>query len=205
MSLDTYDGLTASIGSWIKRSDLAANIPDFIRLAEARIARELRLRRQITTATIPTVGGVQSIDLPDDYLEAENITLQGSIPRQLTFVPIEHLDARYPADYTAMPAVYTMLGNQLLMGPVPDAIYNIEVVYYARFTPLSSSNQTNWLLQNHPGIYIFSALAEAEPFMMNDDRSVMWEGKAEREIEKLQSADDQAVHSGTALRVKTVN
>lgn len=205
MSLTTYADLQAAVARWLKRSDLAASIPDFIALAEGRIARDLRLRKQITKATLVTTSGVQGVDLPDDYLEAENITLNGDEPRQLTFVPIEHLDTKYPANYTAMPGVYTLLGNQLLLGPAPDGVYNIDVTYYARFAPLSDSNTTNWLLQNHPSIYLFCALSEAELFMINDERAVMWASKATQEINTLQDADDMAVHSGTALRVRTVN
>lgn len=205
MSLTTYAGLQAAVAGWLKRSDLTTIIPDFIALAEGRIARDLRLRKQITKVTLVTTGSVQGVDLPDDYLEAENITLDGGEPRQLTFVPIEHLDTKYPANYTAMPGVYTLLGNQLLLGPVPDGAYNIDVTYYARFAPLSDSSTTNWLLQNHPSIYLFCALSEAELFMINDERAVMWASKATQEINTLQDADDAAVHSGTALRVRTVN
>lgn len=205
MSLTTYAGLQAAIAGWLHRSDLAAVIPDFIALAEGRIARDLRLRRQIAKVTLQTTAGTQGINLPDDYLEAENITLDGGTPRQLTFVPIEHLDTKYPATYTAMPAVYTLLGNQLLMGPVPDAAYDVEISYYARFAPLSDANPTNWLLQNHPSIYLFCALSETELYTMNDERAGLWAAKATQEIDALQAGDDTAVHSGTVLRVRTVN
>src|SRR5882672_139887 len=37
MSILTYTDLQSAIGNWLARSDLSANIPDFITLAEQRI------------------------------------------------------------------------------------------------------------------------------------------------------------------------
>ncbi len=42
MSFSIYADLTANIATWIARSDLTANIPDFITLFEAKAARKLR-------------------------------------------------------------------------------------------------------------------------------------------------------------------
>ena len=43
MSLTTYSGLKASIANWLNRTDLAAEIPDFIALAEDRLSQEVRI------------------------------------------------------------------------------------------------------------------------------------------------------------------
>lgn len=205
MSLTTYDGLKASIASWIKRTDLTDVIPDLIVLAEARIARDLRLRRQIVSADLTLTPSAQGVELPADWLEFENVTLNGDPPRQLTYVNIEHLDSRYPSTWTGMPAVYTLEGNQILFGPTPDKAYTAGVFYYAKFPALTVGTDTNWLLTNHPSIYLFAALAEAEPFLVNDARSVIWEGKYGKDMNELQKADDAAMFSGTALRVRTIN
>lgn len=204
MSLTTYAGLKASIASWLKRSDLTAIIPDLVVLAEARIARDLRLRRQIVSTDLTLTPSTQGVDLPADWLEFENVTLNGSPPRQLTYVNIEHLDSKYPSTWTGMPAVYTLEANQILFGPTPDAAYTANVFYYAKWSALSDDADTNWLLTNHPSIYLFSCLAEATPFLFYDERSVMWEGKYAKDMNELQTADDAAMFSGTALRVRTI-
>ena len=43
MALDTFDNLKSTISTYLNRSDLTANLADFIRLTEARLNRELRL------------------------------------------------------------------------------------------------------------------------------------------------------------------
>lgn len=205
MSLTTYAGLKASVASWLKRSDLTTIIPDLVALAEARIARDLRLRRQIVSADITLTAGTQGVDLPADWLEFENVTLAANPPRQLTYVNIEHLDSKYPSTWTGTPAVYTLEGNQILFGPTPDAAYTANVFYYGKFAALSADSDTNWLLTNHPSVYLFACLAEAAPYLMDDERSVLWEGKYAKDMNELQTADDAAMFSGTALRVRTIN
>ena len=205
MSLTTYAGLKTSVAAWLKRSDLTAIIPDLIVLAEARIARDLRLRRQIVSTDLALTAGVQGVDLPADWLEFENVNINSSPPRQLTYVNIEHLETKYPSTWTGTPAVYTLEGNQILFGPTPDTAYTAPVFYYGKFAALSADADTNWLLTNHPSIYLFAALAEAEPYLVNDNRAVMWETKYSKDMNELQTADDAAMFSGTALRVRTIN
>ena len=206
MAITTYGGLKTSIAAWLKRSDMDAIIPDFITLAEARIARDLRLRKQITSATLPTVGGNQAVTLPADFLEAENVSLLTDPKTQLVYVNIEHLDSQYPTGLrTGSPAVYTLEGDNILLGPTPDGVYQVDLLYYGKFAALSASTDTNWLLTNHPSIYLFAALAEAHPYTMDDGRVALWEQKYAKDVKALQDADDQSMFSGTSLRVRQIS
>lgn len=206
MALDgTYGGLKDSVASWLKRSDLTSVIPDLIALGEARIARDLRLRKQVTQTTLTTVAGQQYVSLPADFLEAENFTVGTSPPRTMSVVTPELLDVKFPAgSWSGVPAAYCAVGDQIRLGPTPDAAYSITLDYYQRWTALSASSDTNWLLQKHPSIYLFAALAEAEPFLMNDPRAAVWEAKYANDVKTLQDADDEALRSGSAMRVRTV-
>jgi len=44
MSLANYTDLLASVATWLNRTDLTSVIPDFVTLAEERIARDLAER-----------------------------------------------------------------------------------------------------------------------------------------------------------------
>lgn len=203
MAIATYSDLQTSVAAWLNRSDLTAVIPDFITLAEARIARELRLRRQIGTATLTTVSGTQGVSLPSDFLEAENLTLPAtSPPGALSVVTPEILDRKFPEAYvTGQPRVYTVVGDKILFGPTPDAAYAISLDYYQRWAALSASG-TNWLLTNHPSLYLFGAVAEGAAYLMDDARQAMWLQRFGQEAAQLQQADDQALRSGSAMRVR---
>lgn len=205
MALTSYAGLQASVAGWLHRSDLTAIIPDLIVLAEERIARDLRIRKQVTNTSLSTVGGVQYVTLPTDFLEIENIGLSGtSPPRQLHVVTPEIMDEVYPKGYnTGEPVVYALLGDTIQFGPTPDTVYAVSLDYYARLSPLATTD-TNWLLTNYPSIYLFGTLAEAAPYLQNDERAPMWEAKYQRAVDSLNVSDDMALRSGSAMRVRAL-
>lgn len=204
MALDgTYTGLQASIASWLHRSDMTAIIPDLVILAEARIARDLRLRRQVTNVTLSTIAATQAVALPSDYLELENLSvISGGVNVQLNYINIESLNVKYPdGSYSGVPKVYTFESSNILLGPTPDAIYSLDAYYYARFASLTVT-PANWLLTNHPNIYLYAALAEAGDWTQDEKNLAKWEAKYHADVEKLQESDDAAMFSGAALRVR---
>lgn len=203
MALANYADLQASIANWVHRTDLTAVIPDFVAMAESRISRDLRLRRQITTGTLQCVAGVQTVNIPDDWLEFENLSVEANPSRQLVYVPVEHIDAKYNSADSGVPAVFTIEGSQILLGPKPDSNYVLDNIYYARF-PSLITNSTNWLMTNHPNVYLFSALIEAFMFVQNAEQASVFTQRYMQSIQDLQAQDDRATHSGSALRVKVI-
>ena len=199
----TYAGLLASVAEYLHRPDLAASIPDFVTLAESRISRDLRIRKQIVTTVLTATSGLRSVALPADWLELENISIASPVERQLIYVTVEQLDSRYPqGGISGLPGVYTIEGDNVLLGPAPDSAYNVNLIYYARLPALATAS-TNWLMVNHPSIYLFAALAESAPFIGDDKRSQLWNDKYRADCLTLQVQDDRATHSGSVLRVKT--
>lgn len=207
MALANYTDLKASVAAWAHRSndsELVAIIPDFVTLAEARISRDLRLRKQITTATALTTANVQTVALPADWLEFENVSVAGNPEIQLTYVPVEHLDSRFPAGGTSgQPVFYTIEGDNLLIGPIPDTVYTLNLIYYARF-PALATNSTNWLMTNHPNIYLFACLIEAMFYTQDTEQLNLYNARYQAELSQLQTVDDRSTHSGSALRVKVI-
>ena len=205
MALATYSDLLASVATWMDRTDLTATIPDFVALAESRIARDLRLRRQISTASLSTVAGTSSVALPSDFLEIENITLSStSPPATLSVVTPEILDRKYPAGYqTGQPMVYTILGDNLLLGPTPDGVYTVSMDYYARIAALSVT-PTNWLLTNYPSVYLSGALVEAAMYLRSTDDIALFDARYRAEVKQIQDTDDVALRSGSQMRVRVL-
>lgn len=204
MALATYTDLQAAVASWCKRTDLTAVIPDFIALAESRIARDLRSRKQIATATLATVANTQTVTLPTDFLEIENITLISSPSVALSVITPEIMDVRFPAAYwTGAPKCYALLGSAILLGPTPDGVYSISLDYYARIAALSVT-PTNWLLTSYPMAYLAPALAEAFLYMMDEQRAATWEARYQAEINAVQTTDDDGIYSGSALRARAL-
>ena len=202
MALATYADLKAALANWAHRpsSGVGSNaetldsiIADCVTLAEARIARDLRLRGQIATATLTTVAGTQTVSLPSDWLETENITLMTSTPKNMVAITPEQMDSRFPAGYaSAEPRFYSVIGSTMSLGPTPDAAYSISLDYYQRFAALSGSS-TNWLLTNHPGIYLSASLHELAMYLINPEAATQWLAKYTLDVQTLQNIDDAAI------------
>ena len=72
-------------------------------------------------------------------------------------------------------------------------------MYYYAFDALSESNTSNWLLEEHPDIYIYGALLEAESFLMNDPRLQVWKMGFEEALKELSKSGKTAQFSGAPL------
>lgn len=202
MALASYSDLLASVASWMNRTDLTSVIPDFVTIAESRIARDLRLRNQLTTGTLTTSASTRAVALPSGWLEFNSVNIDGTPDTLCTFVTNEHLDAKYPeAGFSGKPFVYSIEAGNILFGPTPDAAYTVNVSYFARFDALASDS-TNWLLTNHPNIYLSACLAQGCLFTMNGEGAAQWNAVYRSEVAELQKFDDLANHSGSVLRVK---
>ena len=57
------------------------------------------------------------------------------------------------------------------------------------------------MLTNNPDLYLYGALLEAEPFLMNDARVQLWANAFRQALTDLQEQDDKDSHSGNAMRV----
>ena len=198
----TYDWLLTQVASYLKRSDLTSQIPTFIMLAESKFARDLRIRPMLTGVTMQTIPGSRNISLPGDWLEFDSVVLNSQPSRVLTYVTNETIDNNFPENgATSKPEVYTIVGTTMEFGPVPDSNYDVRMTYYAKFPGLEA-NGTNWLLSNHPGIYLYAVLMEASLFGFADDRLVIWSQRLQADLESLKVADERSNWSGSALRVR---
>ena len=204
MALASYSDLLASLAGWSNRTDLTAILPDFVALAESRIARDVRVRKQVAQTTLSTVANTQHVTLPTDWLETENVTLVGSPPTNIAVITPELMDVKFPeGNNTGKPAVYCIVGDEMQLGPTPDGVYSITLDYYAKFAALSSAG-VNWLLTNHPGIYLSAAMAELSLYLADDQRISLWDQKYRAEVAALMEQDDMALRSGSSMRVRYV-
>lgn len=204
--ITTYDELMAAVGSWLKRSSLDTEIPNFIQLAEAHFNRVVRATEMEARATVAATS--EFVALPDDFLAMREIHVEGSSDRPLKYVSPQELSHIEYSGYSGNPFAYTIADNQIKLFPAPsvDNELQIEVIYIQKIPALSASNQTNWLLTSHPDIYLHGALHQAEGFFYNDQRMPIWERKCDIAIQALnESANRSRVGGGPMIpRVRSV-
>lgn len=200
MSIANYSELQTAVTNWLKRADLSTYIPDLITFGEARIYRDLRIRAMETALSTAISSGVLAV--PSGYLEMKHAYVNASPVQWLQRKTAEWIYQKYPTrSADASPKFFAREGENLIFGPYPDSTYTIKGIYYKKLDALSASNTTNWFTANAPDLLLFATLCEAEPFLKNDPRTVLWEQKYEAVRSRVQKRDDQEEFSGSVLSV----
>jgi hypothetical protein len=259
MSLQSYTDLTAALGNWLQRSDLAALLPNFVQLFEACANRRLRVRQQEVTvmltpqAVVAVTGAAASpaglvrlalastaalssgdqvavagvvgtleanglfpiavvdathidligslfvnayagggtltdtgnVPLPSDYLAWRRVTWMGNPLRELSYVHPSTLTSHYPDVPIDLPSEFTIEGGTLRV--MPQDPTPLTLLYYQQI-PSLAANSTNWLMSQHPDLYLFGALTEAQAYTVNAETAALWKARRDElfdEIEKL--------------------
>lgn len=120
--------------------------------------------------TLSTVAGVQSVDLPSDFLaEFEEGTVSLTIEGKV--IPLTKKDMsvalrQFPGQGT--PQVYSVVGESVLFFPCPDAVYPISLVYYGRDVDMTLANvETAWLKHAADVVVALVGQAVATKHIMN--------------------------------------
>ena len=199
MAFTSYSDLKTTIANYLARSDLTSVIPDFIRLAEERLRRDLRTRQMLVVATADTVGGDSTVGLPTDFLEMRDIHLNTIPIASLSYEAPNAFYSNTRATQAGLPTTYTVLASELQFSPIPDAVYTAQMLYYAKPPLLSDSNTSNVFLANFPDALLYAALGEAEPYLMNDARLQVWASLYDRSIASISTADQSSEYSGQPM------
>ena len=202
MAIGTFAELKTAAANWLDRSDLTDRIPEFISLAEARFNRVLRIRDMETVSTaISTTAGTREYSLPTGFVQMKEFHLSTDPITPLAYITPEMMSRMQAGSSKSKPQVFTIIADNVRLGPNPDAVYTTSMLYYKAFTALSDSATTNDMLTNNPDVYLYGALLEAEPFIMNDERVALWATAFKQAIDDIQFQDNKDRHSGSLLRV----
>lgn len=182
MAITTNAQLKTAIASWLARSDLTDNLQDFVTLFEAWANRNLRVRQMETLSTITTTDG--STNLPDDYLAWRKLIWNASTEAAMEYVAPEMFHRFYPSSDDGTPRFFTIEGSTLKTRPVDDST-GFVLNYYAKLDGLSADSDTNWLLDEHPDLYLAGSLVEANAFLLNPDHASLWAGKRDTIAEEI--------------------
>ena len=215
MAINTYATLQTAVANWLDRSDLTDRIPEFISLSEARMNRTLRLSMMLNVdettlgGAATLVAGTRDYDLPSGYLQMVDFHLRTSPITTLSYLTPENMNRMWAGSQGGKPLAYTIFADnstgtpikKIRLGPSPGSAYDYSIMFYKKIDALSVSNTTEQMLTDNPDIYLYGALLEAEPFLMNDQRVQLWATAFQESVRALQEQDNKDRHSGSAMRV----
>ncbi len=205
MALTTYSDLQTSIASYLARTDLTSQIPDFIQLAEIRLRRELRIRQMVKNVTTLTTSGDATVQLPSDFLEMRDLFVDTNPLQPQSYLTPSIFTRNSRATESGRPIVYTILGNEFKFAPIPDSAYTLVMLYYAYPPFLSAAQTTNVFTVNAMDCLLYASLGEAEPYLMNDARLSVWASLYQRGVDSLSKSDDDSEFSASPLTMRVAS
>ena len=154
MAITNYTQLKQAVSDWMARADVLGNVEDFIALGEAGLNRALNPVE--TDAPLTGATGSRIIDISSLAMVkpiAMFITLTGG-----EAVMLPRADGTFPfMEDNGQPKIWAIDGASIVFDRPCDSAYSFRLRYQERFA-LSDAAPTNWLLENHPDLYLAASL-----------------------------------------------
>lgn len=173
MALTNYTELKAAIAGFLNKTNLTAQIPDFIALAEAVMRREITSIGQIDTWADVEIDE-SGFRLPCRADEVASVSADG---RAVSYVSPD----RFNTVGAGHPYSYTIDGGVLRVNPAGTVTIRMQ----SGLCGLSSSVKANWILRDHPDAYLYGALMQAAPYLRDDERIGVWGGLFQSAISSI--------------------
>lgn len=177
MAIATFSDLKKQIINWSHRDDLGTLIDDFIMLAEKDMfkqndsheALDIRSIELTSTADVST----KEFALPPSYTSTRGIRL--IVNSDNGTIRFKTPDAMINRSGTGRPSFFTVT-NQFEFDVTPDQTYTVEVKYFAKPAPLSTTDTVNSVLTDHPDIYLFGSLSMLFAHSGDDENAAKYYG-----------------------------
>lgn len=203
----TYGFLEQEIPSYLERTDPAfiAQIPNFVMLAENRIASNMK-QQGFQTVVTGNFNLTPNLVKPTWWREtiSFNWTDASGQRHQLYLREYEYLREFWPdTTQTGEPQYYADYNfNNFLLVPTPSAAFDFELVYYARLEPLDDTQQTNWLTVNAPQALLYACLMEASMWCKNWEQAAAWQAQYNQVRGDLLGEDRERIADRNIIAVK---
>lgn len=201
--MTTFGALKADVRTWTNRDDLTDPVlASVLRLAEAEIARHVRVREQETRATLNATGA--TVALPADFLEAVSITRDNVSPT-LKLVSTQVIRATSIRSLTGPPALVAIEGSNLVLAPqatVSDPV-DILLTYFARFAALVNDTDSNWLTINAFDLVFYAMMKHTGFFLRDETMKAEYGGMFREALDELRASDVWSRYSGEPVEVST--
>lgn len=189
MGLANYSELQASVLDWMVRASQTGKVADWITLAEAQLNRKLGAVE--TDVTLTGVADSRRIDI-------SAIAMERPIALWLAETGMDEVLVHPKADGTfpylttsGRPTKWAIDGTNIDFDcPLSDA-YPFRFRIRQRFA-LTDVAPTNWLLTNHPDVYLAAAIVWGNAYNKNLSEASEWKALLDESIPSVRSAIAQS-------------
>ena len=188
-----YGDLKAAVAAYAHRTDLAALYDTFLALAEERIytgeANSPKVRAAVMRQTLSLPDGTR----PAGFLEAVKVAPDAQPDRPLEYRPMEYMPSPCRA--------FSWDGATLVLSS--DQSFPVDMTFYARLTTPVADSDTNWILTNHPRVYLFALLVEVGMWSKDDALAAQAAANFISAATALNSQERAAETSGSKLIMRS--
>lgn len=188
MALSNYTELQAAVLDWMVRAGQTAKVVDWITLAEARLNRELGAVETDETLTgvadsrridISALSIVQPIALFLAETGSDEVLIQPATDGTFAYLTTSGRPTRWAID-----------GTNIDFDRPLDSAYPFRFRYRQRFALATSS--TNWLLTNHPDVYLAASIVWGSAYNKNLAEASAWKQLLDEAIPSIKSSIAQS-------------
>ena len=194
MAITTFSELQTAIIERSQRADTTAIAAECIALFEADFNNNPRMRCVEQEDSTAFTASNRLEDLPDDLLEIRMVESTVSPGKELSYLSPERASQMLRTSPAGDPRFYTIRGKQIEVIPAGA----VRVYYWKKLPALSVSNTSNWLLEQHPGVYLYGSLIHLAIWAKNDEERARFESAMAQRAQAL-SVSDRARRYGGGL------
>jgi len=202
----TLTELKTLVENFVESSEttFVASLNDFIKSAEDRIFELVQLDyfKKIVAGNVST--GNRFLTCPTDFILSISLSVVDAnndyhylLKKHSSFMQEFNKDIsdtslrglpKYYADQDKELASGLNSGSTLIIAPVPDANYSVELTYLYKPTSLVTDTTGTWLSTNAKNALLYGALVEAYTFLKGEqDLMALYENRFMQEIERLKN------------------
>jgi hypothetical protein len=179
----TYSELVIAVSDYCENTFPTADMNVFIKQAEQRIYNTVQIANLRKNMTGVVTTGNPYLSAPNDFLSAYSLAvISGGEYLYLLNKDVNFMREAYPntaAAYRGKPKHYAIFGPQsslvteltFLLGPTPDASYDVELHFYYYPESIVTAG-TTWLGDNFDSALLNGTMVEAIRYMKGEAETV---------------------------------
>lgn len=197
----TWAELKTTLSNWLERDDLSTTeIPEAIALFERRAQRTIYAPEREITADLTIDAEEES--LPSDLWAIKALYLTTDPKTVLEQMTLSQLRTSFSANTTGQPQNFAIKGETIVFGPAPDTSYTGKLTYTQTIPALGASQATNWLLTDHPDLYLYGTLHELHLLLNDEARAALFDGKFRQAADEVNESSIRRQTGGAPLRIR---
>lgn len=195
MAIESFDDLVTNMAFYMKRQDLSSLIPNFIQLAESTFDKTVYVKARRVSYIFTPLQAVNP--LPSDWKRVIQVWVLG---QQLDFFPSDWDSAYAGGTIPQISNGYQIVDNNLVLSVRQLALTQLD--YYQTLEGLSTANESNWLLEAAPDVYLWGALSQAAIYMRDNTLLGTWSSLASAAMQQFVDDDTLSQRPESTLTIR---